>query len=72
MNADGIMDTDMMALQAVDLVSQKLEEIGTQVSSLGQTVTSLEHFRTAHLRDHEFEESKQQEFASYFDRGPNG
>jgi hypothetical protein len=68
-NAGGVIDTDMMALQAVDLVSRKLEEISTQVGSLDQAVISLEHFRTTHLRDHEFEQNKQKEFVSYFDRG---
>jgi phage shock protein A len=68
-NADGTIDADMTALQAVDVMSQKLEEISTQVRSLDQAVISLDHFRTTHLRDHEFEASKRQEFVSYFDRG---
>ncbi|MGO4526672.1 hypothetical protein AB4097_17645 [Microvirga sp. 2MCAF35] len=69
-NAEGIIDADMMALQAVELVSQKLDEISTQVSSINQAVISLEGFRTTYLGDQEFEKNKRREFTSYFNRGP--
>jgi uncharacterized protein with gpF-like domain len=67
---DGTMDTEAMALQALDLMTAKFEHIQTEIRSLDQTVVSLNHFRDRHLLDHEAEESKRREFTSYFDKHP--